>query len=145
MTALRSHDWAGSLYKGLSLVTAGLNLPVIAFTVIVLGAVLLFSMGDGMSLLDVWPGLLLFCLVVFGWLAWCRLTVAFWLHGSPGLRAVSRAWWWLLQLTILWSLCFFFPWMLDLWEGAKTDSLFYALLTAQLSSLYLLYLRYRTR
>ncbi|WP_442683443.1 hypothetical protein ACSBPQ_02115 [Stenotrophomonas sp. JC08] len=28
------HDWAGSLYKGLSLVTAGLSLPILAVTLV---------------------------------------------------------------------------------------------------------------
>lgn len=140
VSALR-RDWAGSLYKGLSLVTAGLSLPIIAVTVVFGGLAMLAEFPSALS----WWFLSLFCLVVSGWLAWYRLTVAFWRHGSPGLREVARAWWWLLQLAILASLWFFFAEVLSSLRAGRANIIVYGVLTAQLSSLYLLYLRYRTR
>ena len=141
MTAHRSFDWAGSLYKGLSVVTALLSLPIIAVTVVFGGLAMLAEFPSALS----WWFLSVFCLVLSGWLAWFRLTLAFWQHGSDGLREASRAWWWLLQLAILASLWFFFAGVLSaLWAG-RANIIVYGVFLAQLSSLYLLYLRYRTR
>lgn len=80
-----------------------------------------------------------------GWLAWYRLTLAFWRQGSVGLRDVSRIWWWLLQLAIAFSVYFFFAEVLSALRAGRANLIVYGVLTAQLSSLYLLYLRYRTR
>lgn len=141
MTCVRSHDWAGSLYKGLSLVTAGLSLPIIAVTVVFGGLPMLAEFSSPLS----WWFLSVFGLVLSGWLAWYRLTVAFWRHGSTGLREVSRAWWWLLQLAILCSLWFFLAEAVSALRQGRANIIVYGVLMAQLSSLYLLYLRCRTR
>ncbi len=135
------HDWAGSLYKGLSLVTAGLSLPILAVTLVF--GVLPISAAFP-SLLSLWF-LAMVMVALSGWLAWYRLTLAFWRHGSAGLRDVSRIWWWLLQLAIAFSVYFFFAEVLSALRAGRANLIVYGVLTAQLSSLYLLYLRYRTR
>lgn len=48
VSALRK-DWAGSLYKGLSLVTAGLSLPIIAVTVVFGGLAMLAEFPSALS------------------------------------------------------------------------------------------------
>ena len=141
MTTYRSFDWAGSLYKGLSVVAALLSLPLIVVTV-VFGA--LPMAAEFPSWLSLWF-LAMVVLVLSGWLAWYRLSVAFWRGGSAGLRRTARAWWWLLLLAILFSLWFFFAQVLSALQAGRANIIVYGVLTAQLSSLYLLYLRYRTR
>ena len=90
MTANRSFDWAGSLYKGLSVVAALLSLPIIAVTA-VFGV--LPMAAEFPSWLSLWF-LAMVVMVLSGWLlAWYRLTVAFWRNGSAGLREEARAWW----------------------------------------------------
>lgn len=141
MTVVPPHDRAGSLYKGLSLVTAGLSLPIIAVTLVFGGLLMAAGFPSWQSL---WY-LAMMALVLSGWLAWYRLTVAFWRHGGAGLQEVARAWWWLLQLAIVVSLWFFFAEVLSALRAGRANIIVYGVLTAQVSSLYLLYLRYRAR
>lgn len=141
MTANRSFDWAGSLYKGLSVVAALLSLPIIAVTA-VFGV--LPMAAEFPSWLSLWF-LAMVVMVLSGWLAWYRLTVAFWRNGSAGLREAARAWWWLLLLAIVFWLYFFFGEVVSTLRAGKANLIVYGVLSAQLSSLYLLYLRCRTR
>ena len=132
-------DWAGSLYKGLSVVVAVASVPIIVVMVMfgVLPAAAVPLSGNELRLLAV-------CGVALGgWLAWYYLTAVFWRHGSAGLQQTSRLWWLALLAAMVLSVWMLVPLLLSIVHTRTVNAVSVGMLAGPVAVSYLWYLRHR--